>query len=60
MQAVGDAFNAGLYEEQVKLRSLPLLESRPQRFMRNMTAKEAVSTKKVRGFLMTFVCILWL
>lgn len=47
MQAVGDAFNAGLYEEQVKLRSLPLLESRPQRFMRNMTAKEAVSTKKV-------------
>lgn len=49
-KAVGDAFNAGLYEEQVKLRSLPLLESRPQRFMRNMTAKEAVSTKKVVQF----------
>ena len=47
MQAVGDAFNAGFYEEQVQLRSLPLLESRPKRFMRNISAKDAISSKKV-------------
>lgn len=51
VQAVGDAFNNGFYEEQVKLRSLPLLESRPERFMRNMAAKDAISTRKVRCFL---------
>jgi len=51
VQAVGDAFNNGFYEEQVKLRSLPLLESRPQRFMRNLAAKDAVSTRKVWRFL---------
>lgn len=48
MQAVGDAFNSGFYEEQVKLRSLPLLESRPQRFMRNLAAKDASGTRKVQ------------
>jgi chloride channel 7 len=48
VQAVGDAFNNGFYEEQVKLRSLPLLESRPQRFMRNLAAKDAISRRKVQ------------
>jgi chloride channel 7 len=47
VQAVGDAFNNGFYEEQVKLRSLPLLDSRPQRFMRTLAAKDAISTRKV-------------
>lgn len=41
LQAVGDAFNEGLYEEQVRLRNIPLLESRPKYEMRKMTAKEA-------------------
>lgn len=50
VQAVGDAFNSGFYEEQVKLRSLPLLESRPERFMRNLAAKDAISTRKVWRF----------
>lgn len=50
MQAVGDAFNSGFYEEQVKLRSLPLLESRPQRFMRNLAAKDASGTRKIVQF----------
>ncbi|XP_024361602.1 chloride channel protein CLC-d [Physcomitrium patens] len=49
-KAVGDAFNNGFYEEQVKLRSLPLLESRPQRFMRTLAAKDAISTRKVVQF----------
>ncbi|KAG0554790.1 hypothetical protein KC19_12G119300 [Ceratodon purpureus] len=49
-KAVGDAFNNGFYEEQVKLRSLPLLESRPQRFMRNLAAKDAISRRKVVQF----------
>ncbi|EXC17565.1 Chloride channel protein CLC-d [Morus notabilis] len=40
-KAVGDAFNEGLYEEQVRLRNIPLLESRPKYEMRKMTAKEA-------------------
>lgn len=46
LQAVGDAFNEGLYEEQARLRSIPLLESRPKYQMRKMTAKEA-SGKRV-------------
>lgn len=54
VQAVGDAFNNGFYEEQVKLRSLPLLESRPQRFMRNLAAKDAISTRQVRRFLCVY------
>ncbi|XP_024363094.1 chloride channel protein CLC-d isoform X2 [Physcomitrium patens] len=49
-KAVGDAFNSGFYEEQVKLRSLPLLESRPQRFMRNLAAKDASGTRKIVQF----------
>lgn len=40
-QAVGDAFNEGLYEEQAQLRGIPLLESRPKYQMRKMAAKEA-------------------
>jgi hypothetical protein len=48
MQAVGDAFNAGFYEEQVQLRGLPVLDSRPKRFMRNMSAKDTIGTKKVK------------
>ncbi|XP_062108383.1 chloride channel protein CLC-d isoform X2 [Humulus lupulus] len=40
-KAVGDAFNEGLYEEQARLRNIPLLESRPKYQMRKMTAKEA-------------------
>ncbi|KAL0323585.1 UNVERIFIED_CONTAM: Chloride channel protein CLC-d [Sesamum angustifolium] len=40
-KAVGDAFNEGLYEEQARLRGIPLLESRPKYQMRNITAKEA-------------------
>lgn len=56
VQAVGDAFNNGFYEEQVKLRSLPLLDSRPQRFMRNLAAKDAISTRKVwHSFLWSYV-----
>jgi hypothetical protein len=50
MQAVGDAFNAGFYEEQVQLRGLPVLDSRPKRFMRNMSAKYTIGTKKVIQF----------
>ncbi|XP_031488342.1 chloride channel protein CLC-d isoform X1 [Nymphaea colorata] len=46
-KAVGDAFNEGLYEEQARLRGIPLLESRPKYFMRKMTAKEACSSQKV-------------
>jgi hypothetical protein len=48
MQAVGDAFNAGFYEEQIELRGLPVLDSRPKRFMRNMSAKDTIGTKKVK------------
>lgn len=47
-QAVGDAFNEGLYEEQARLRGIPLLESRPKNLMRKMTAKEACGNQKVR------------
>lgn len=41
LQAVGDAFNEGLYEEQARLKNIPLLGSRPVYEMRRMTAKEA-------------------
>ncbi|KNA17897.1 hypothetical protein SOVF_075890 isoform B [Spinacia oleracea] len=46
-KAVGDAFNDGLYEEQARLRGIPLLESRPKNQMRKMTAKEGCRTRKV-------------
>ncbi|KAL1317012.1 hypothetical protein AAHE18_15G105900 [Arachis hypogaea] len=46
-KAVGDAFNEGLYEEQARLRGIPLLESRPKYEMRNMTAKEACGSGRV-------------
>ncbi|KAL5849734.1 hypothetical protein ACOSQ3_007787 [Xanthoceras sorbifolium] len=46
-KAVGDAFNEGLYEQQARLRGIPLLESRPKYEMRKMTAKEACGTQKV-------------
>ncbi|KAK9139773.1 hypothetical protein Scep_009454 [Stephania cephalantha] len=49
-KAVGDAFNHGLYEEQARLRGIPLLESRPKYHMRNMTAKEACRNQKVVYF----------
>ncbi|KAH9682761.1 chloride channel protein CLC-d [Citrus sinensis] len=47
LQAVGDAFSEGLYEEQAHLRGVPLLESRPKYKMRQMTAKEACGAQKV-------------
>ncbi|XP_057546207.1 chloride channel protein CLC-d isoform X1 [Amaranthus tricolor] len=46
-KAVGDAFNDGLYEEQARLKGIPLLESRPKYEMRQMTAKEGCRTRKV-------------
>lgn len=46
-KAVGDAFNEGLYEEQARLRSIPLLESRPKYQMRRMRPKEASRSGKV-------------
>ncbi|KAK1380084.1 Chloride channel protein [Heracleum sosnowskyi] len=49
-KAVGDAFNEGLYEEQARLRGIPLLESRPKYQMRQMTAKEACGNHKVVYF----------
>ncbi|KAG8373056.1 hypothetical protein BUALT_Bualt12G0131100 [Buddleja alternifolia] len=49
-KAVGDAFNEGLYEEQARLRGIPLLESRPKYQMRNMTAKEACGNQQVVYF----------
>ncbi|XP_076914675.1 chloride channel protein CLC-d-like isoform X2 [Bidens hawaiensis] len=49
-KAVGDAFNEGLYEEQARLRGIPLLESRPKNLMRKMTAKEACGNQKVCYF----------
>ncbi|CAL9755154.1 unnamed protein product, partial [Musa acuminata subsp. burmannicoides] len=49
-KAVGDFFNKGLYEEQAQLRGIPLLESRPKLYMRNMTAKEASKNQKVVSF----------
>lgn len=47
MQAVGDFFNEGLYEEQARLRGIPLLDSRPKQVMRNMNAKDACKNQKV-------------
>ncbi|KAL8026268.1 hypothetical protein ABFX02_14G016300 [Erythranthe guttata] len=49
-KAVGDAFNEGLYEEQARLRGIPLLESRPKYQMRNMTAREASGNQQVVYF----------
>ncbi|KAF3457165.1 hypothetical protein FNV43_RR01822 [Rhamnella rubrinervis] len=46
-KAVGDAFNEGLYEEQARLRNIPLLESRPKYQMRKMTAKDACGNRVV-------------
>ncbi|KAJ7954905.1 Chloride channel protein [Quillaja saponaria] len=46
-KAVGDAFNEGLYEEQARLKGIPLLESRPKYQMRNMIAKEACGSRRV-------------
>lgn len=59
LQAVGDAFNEGLYEEQARLRGIPLLESRPKYQMRKITAKEACGNQKVIFIQMLniFVCI---
>ncbi|KAL3641995.1 hypothetical protein CASFOL_012810 [Castilleja foliolosa] len=49
-KAVGDAFNEGLYEEQARLRGIPLLESKPKYQMRTMTAKEASGHQQVVYF----------
>lgn len=49
-KAVGDAFNEGLYEEQARLRAIPLLESRPKNKMRKMTAKDSCGNQKVVYF----------
>ncbi|CAN1807682.1 Chloride channel protein CLC-d [Linum perenne] len=46
-KAVGDAFNEGLYEEQARLRGIPLLEAKPKYQMRTMSAKEACGNQKV-------------
>ncbi|KAL5541604.1 hypothetical protein UlMin_009314 [Ulmus minor] len=46
-KAVGDAFNEGLYEEQARLKNIPLLESRPKYQLRNMTAKEACGRRVI-------------
>ncbi|KAM7279097.1 hypothetical protein ACFE04_006231 [Oxalis oulophora] len=46
-KAVGDAFNEGLYEEQARMKGIPLLESRPKYEMRQMSAKEACGNQKV-------------
>lgn len=49
-KAVGDAFNAGFYEEQARLRGIPLLESRPKHHMRRTSAKETCNSQKVVYF----------
>ncbi|XP_002974732.2 chloride channel protein CLC-d [Selaginella moellendorffii] len=49
-KAVGDAFNMGFYEQQAYLRQIPLLESRPKRFLRKLSAKDALHTSKVVSF----------
>ncbi|KAL6893694.1 hypothetical protein ACP4OV_007792 [Aristida adscensionis] len=46
-KAVGDFFNEGLYEEQARLRGIPLLDSRPKQVMRNMNARDACKNQKV-------------
>lgn len=53
VQAVGDAFNEGFYEEQARLRGIPLLESRPKYQMRSMTAKDACRNQKVDAILLS-------
>ncbi|XP_039137139.1 LOW QUALITY PROTEIN: chloride channel protein CLC-d [Dioscorea cayenensis subsp. rotundata] len=49
-KAVGDVFNEGLYDEQARLRAIPLLESRPKQYMRNMTARDACKNQQVVYF----------
>ncbi|KAG6553541.1 hypothetical protein Mapa_004454 [Marchantia paleacea] len=49
-KAVGDAFNSGFYESHAILRQIPILESRPKRYMRNRTARDASSSNKVVQF----------
>lgn len=51
LQAVGDAFNDGIYEEQARLRGIPLLDSKPKYEMRNMIAKEACGSGRVNVIL---------
>ncbi|ONM08001.1 Chloride channel protein CLC-d [Zea mays] len=51
-KAVGDFFNEGLYEEQARLRGIPLLDSRPKQVMRNMNARDACKNQKVLKFLL--------
>ncbi|XP_042450510.1 chloride channel protein CLC-d-like isoform X1 [Zingiber officinale] len=46
-KSVGDFFNKGLYEEQAQLKGIPLLESRPKLYMRNMTVREVCKNQKV-------------
>ncbi|KAL4273258.1 hypothetical protein GQ457_13G005980 [Hibiscus cannabinus] len=46
-KAVGDVFNEGLYDEQARLKGIPLLESRPKYEMRKRTAREACGNQKV-------------
>ncbi|XP_062214905.1 chloride channel protein CLC-d-like [Phragmites australis] len=46
-KAVGDLFNEGLYEQQARLRGIPLLDSRPKQVMRNINAKDACKQKVV-------------
>jgi chloride channel 7 len=53
-QAVGDAFNEGLYEEQARLKGIPLLESRPKYQMRKMAAKEACGQRVNVTFVLQF------
>ncbi|KAL8171357.1 hypothetical protein V2J09_023161 [Rumex salicifolius] len=46
-KAVGDAFNEGLYEEQARLKGIPLLEPRPKYEMRKVIAKDACGNRQV-------------
>ncbi|KAJ7552546.1 hypothetical protein O6H91_06G059900 [Diphasiastrum complanatum] len=49
-KAVGDIFNMGFYEQQAHLRGIPLLESTPKRFMRKLSARDALRANKVVNF----------
>ncbi|KAJ7546444.1 hypothetical protein O6H91_08G040500 [Diphasiastrum complanatum] len=49
-KAVGDMFNMGFYEQQAHLRGIPLLESTPKRFMRKLSARDALRINKVVHF----------
>lgn len=60
LQAVGDAFNEGLYEEQARLRGIPLLESKPKYQMRKMTAKDASGQRVNYTLMLQFSYIQWL